>query len=123
MGRPVPGELVKGACSVSGVYELEPLRLSYHQEVLGLDPETVRTMSPLRRLPDRAGPLICAVGSEETAEFLLQQDELVAAWRGRGLAVRVVELPGRHHFSAVDALGDAGQPLFAAACALVRGEP
>ena len=118
----MPADLVKGACTVSGVYELEPLRLSYHQEVLGLDPETVRTMSPLRRLPDGAGPLVCAVGSEETAEFLIQQDELVAAWRGRGLAVRVVELPGRHHFSAVDALGDPRHRLFEAACALVRGE-
>lgn len=118
----VPADLVKGACTVSGVYELEPLRLSYHQEVLGLDPETVRTMSPLRRLPERAGPLVCAVGSEETAEFLIQQDELVAAWRGRGLAVRVVELPGRHHFSAVDALGDAAHPLFEATRALVLGE-
>jgi arylformamidase len=113
--------LVKGACTVSGVYELEPLRLSYHQEVLGLDPETVRTMSPLRHLPDRAGPLVCAVGSEETAEFLIQQGELVAAWRGRGLAVRVVELPGRHHVSAVDALGDPPHPLFEATRALVLG--
>ena len=118
----VPAEVVKGACTVSGVYELEPLRLSYHQEVLGLDAETVRTMSPLRRLPDRAGPLLCAVGSEETAEFLTQQDELVAAWRDRGLAVRVVELPGRHHFSAVDALGDPRHRLFEAARALVLGE-
>ena len=121
-GAAPPANLVKGACSVSGVYELEPLRLSYHQEVLHLDAETVRTMSPLRCLPARAGPLLCAVGSEETAEFLLQQDELIAAWRERGLNARVVELPGRHHFSAVDALGDVGQPLFAAACALVRGE-
>ena len=118
----VPADLVKGVCTVSGVYELEPLRLSYHQEVLGLDPETVRTMSPLRHLPERAGPLLCAVGSEETAEFLIQQDELVAAWRGRGLAVRVIELPGRHHFSAVDALGDPGHPLFEATRALVLGE-
>lgn len=117
----VPADLVKGACTVSGVYELEPLRLSYHQEVLGLDPETVRSMSPLRCLPDRAGPLVCAVGSEETAEFLIQQDELVAAWRDRGLAVRVVALPGRNHFSAVDALGDPRHPLFEAARALVLG--
>ena len=36
----IPADLVKGACSVSGVYDLEPLRLSYHQEILGLDPET-----------------------------------------------------------------------------------
>ena len=86
---------VKGGCSISGVYELEVVRLSFLQEVLNLDPETVRTMSPLRNLPERAGPLICAVGSEETEEFLLQQDEMVAAWRDVGLDVRVVDLPGR----------------------------
>ncbi len=113
---------VKGGCSISGVYELEVMRLSYHQEVLKLDPETVRTMSPLRNPPERAGPLICAVGSEETEEFLRQQDEMVAAWRGRGLDIRVVELPGRNHFSAVDALGDTSHPLFAAVRDLVLGE-
>jgi len=113
---------VKGGCSISGIYELEAVRLSFLQEVLELDPETVRSMSPLRNLPARAGPLICAVGSEETGEFLRQQDEMVAAWRGQGLDARVVDLPGRHHFSAVDALGDTRQPLFAAVRDLVLGE-
>ena len=113
---------VKGGCSISGVYELEVVRLSFLQEVLNLDPETVRTMSPLRNLPERAGPLICAVGSEETEEFLLQQDEMVAAWRDAGLDVRVVDLPGRNHFSAIDALGDTSHPLFAAVRDLVLGE-
>ena len=115
-------EPVKGGCSISGIYELEVMRLSYHQEVLKLDPETVRAMSPLRNLPERAGPLICAVGSEETAEFLRQQDEMVAAWRGQGLDARVVDLPGRNHFSAVDALGDTSHPLFAAVRDLALGE-
>ncbi len=115
-------EPVKGGCSISGVYELEVMRLSYHQEVLNLDSETVRNLSPLRHPPERAGPLICAVGSEETEEFLRQQDEMVAAWRGRGLDIRVVELPGHNHFSAVDALGDTRQPLFAAVRDLALGE-
>ncbi len=115
-------ESVKGGCSISGVYELEVMRLSYHQEVLHLDPETVRTMSPLRNLPERAGPLICAVGSEETEEFLLQQDEMVTAWRGAGLDARVVDLPGRNHFTAVDALGESSHPLFAAVRDLALGE-
>lgn len=115
-------EAVKGGCAISGIYELEVIRLSYHQEILNLDPETVQAMSPLRNLPERAGPLICAVGSEETEEFLRQQDEMVAAWRGHGLDARVVELPGRNHFSAVDALGDTRHPLFAAVRDLVLGE-
>ncbi len=112
---------VKGGCSISGIYELEPLRLSYHQEILGLDQETVQTMSPLRNLPARAGPLICAVGSIETEEFLRQQQELVAAWGSAGLDARVVDLPGRQHFSAVDALGEPDHPLFQAVREMVLG--
>jgi len=112
---------VKGACAVSGIYELEPLRRSYHQEILRLDPATIAAMSPARLLPKTSGPLILAVGAEETAEFLLQQAELAAAWKDRGLPVRVVDLPGRNHFSAADALGMAGHPLFAAVRDMVGG--
>lgn len=105
---------IKGACSISGVYELEPVRRSYHQDVLNLDTATVRAMSPARLVPRRAKPLILAVGADETPEFLRQQDELAAAWRGAGLPVQVVDLPGRQHFSALDALGEIEHPLFAA---------
>lgn len=112
---------VKGACSVSGVYELEPLRRSYHQDILRLDPATVATMSPVRQVPKSSGPLILAVGTEETEEFRLQQAELAAAWTDQGLPVRVVDLPGRNHFSAADALGVAGHPLFAAVRDMVAG--
>jgi arylformamidase len=108
---------------ISGVYELAPLRLSYQQEVLRLGRAEVETLSPLHRIPARAGPLVCAVGAEETPEFLRQQAEFVAAWRAGGLEAHVVELPGRHHFSAVDALGEADHPLFAAARALALGGP
>ncbi len=121
-GGPLPAELVKGACSVSGVYDLEPVRLSYHNAVLGLDEAAVAVCSPARRLPDRAGPLICAVGDQETEEFLRQQAELVAAWRGRGLPAGEVGLLGRQHFSAIDALGEADHPLFAAVRELVLTE-
>jgi arylformamidase len=112
---------VKGACAVSGVYELEPLRRSYHQEILRLDPATVAAMSPVRLVPETSGPLILAVGAEETAEFLLQQAELAAAWTDKGLPVRVIDLSGRNHFSAADALGMAGHPLFAAVRDMVGG--
>ncbi len=117
----LPADLVKGGCSLSGIYDLEPLRLSYHQAVLKLNPETARRMTPLGHLPANAGPLILAVGAEETEEFLRQQDDYAAAWRRAGLALQVVDLPGRNHFSAVDALGETDHPLFAAVSALVLG--
>jgi len=78
-------------------------------------------MSPVRLAPSRAGPLILAVGGDETEEFLHQQAALAAAWRARGLSVRTVDLPGRHHFSSVDALAEAEHPLCAAVRDMARG--
>ncbi len=115
----LPQDVVKGGCAISGIYELEPIRLSYQQEILGLDPDMVARISPMRHPPARAGPLICAVGSEETDEFLAQQREFLEVWRDAGLRARAIDLPGRTHFTAVDALGEANHPLFAAVRDLV----
>jgi arylformamidase len=107
----LPADLVKGACSVSGVYDLEPIRVSYQNPILKLDRVAAVRLSPIRNVPATAGPLLLAVGAEETDEFLRQQKEFAAAWVSRGLACETVPLPGRHHFSAVDALGEPGSPL------------
>ena len=64
-------------------------------------------------------PLILALGSEESEQFHRQQADYLAAWQGAGLAAEVVELGGRNHFTAVDALGEGGHPLFAAVKAQV----
>jgi arylformamidase len=112
--RGLPRDLIKGGLSLSGVYDLEAMRQSYHQAVLRLDADSVARLSPARSLPEDAGPLLAAVGADETEEFRRQQDELLAAWRARGLTAGTVDLPGRHHFDVVDALGEPDHPLFAA---------
>lgn len=116
----LPSDVVKGGVSISGVYDLEPIRLSYHQAVLRLSPEDVETLSPVRVLPRAAGPLVLAVGGDETEEFLLQQREFFTSWRTAGLTAETVDLPGRHHFDAVEALGEPEHPLFTAMCAMIR---
>jgi arylformamidase len=116
----LPGDLLAGGCAISGVYDLEPIRLSYHNKVLHIAPEEVRPWSPLHQLPDRAPPLLMAVGSEETQEFLYQHAEYAAAWEACGLPLGEVDMTGLHHFTAVDALGDRGHPLFAAVRQLLR---
>ena len=115
----LPADLVKGGCCVSGVYDLEPIRLSYHNEILQLDEEAVRDCSPLNCLPRGAAPVICAVGATETDEFLRQQDVYVAARQQHLLHAKVVNLPSLNHFSAIDALGDLDHPLFHATRDLV----
>jgi len=118
----LPADLLAGGCSISGIYDLEPVRLSYHNQLLGIGPEEAGPWSPLLNLPDRAAPLLLAVGSEETGEFLRQQAEYAAAWQGRGLALDEVAMEGLHHFTAVDALGDPTQGLYEAVRQLlIRG--
>ena len=99
------------ACSVSGLYELDPIHFSYQQEVLQLDAAQVAEQSPVRLSPKGAAPLICAVGGDESEVFLDQQAEFAAAW---GDKVEQVPLPGRNHFTAIHALGEADHPLFQA---------
>jgi arylformamidase len=110
----LPGDVVKGALSISGVYDLEPVRLSYHNAVLGLDRADAQALSPLRRIPRDAGPALLSVGGEETDEFRWQQDALEAAWRDAGLRVATVGLPGRGHFDAMDAISEPGHPMLEA---------
>lgn len=122
LGPGLPADLVKGGCSVSGIYDLEPIRLSYQQAVLNIDPDSVTHITPLLNLPAEDVPLILAVGSGETEEFHRQQAAFLAAWRDAGLSAEIVELGGRNHFTAIDALGESDHPLFAAAKAQILTE-
>jgi arylformamidase len=117
-----PGDLVKGCVSVSGIYELEPLRLSYQQPVLQLDPDQVAAASPLRLVPGAAGlpPLLCAVGSAEPEEFRDQQREMLAAYAAAHGIAHEIPLDGRHHFDAVEALAEPDHELFRRTVALAR---
>jgi arylformamidase len=108
-GPPQPA--VTGACAISGLFDLEPIRLSYLNEVLGLDAETARRNSPLYLLSRRGPPLIAAVGGAETNEFRRQTGMLTTAWRARGLPCEELTLPRLHHFDIVQGLGRTDSPL------------
>jgi arylformamidase len=97
----LPADLIKAGCGISGLYDLEPIRLSYLNETLKLTPDQVRRNSPVLQVPARSGPLLLAVGAEEGPEYLRQTRDLARAWRGRGLPCEVLEMPGLHHFSIV----------------------
>jgi arylformamidase len=102
----LPADVVKGGCAVSGLYDLEPIRLCYLNDVLGLTPDDVRRLSPVLVVPERSGPLLLAVGALEGPEYHRQTDELAAAWRHRGLRCDVMDMAGLDHFSIAAQLGD-----------------
>ncbi len=107
----IPDEVIKGVCAVSGVYDLEPLRLTYVNDALGLDEEAAARNSPIRHIPERACPLVLAVGERETREFRRQTFEFAKAWEKAGHRCRLLDVPGVNHFDIILDLGDRSTAL------------
>lgn len=106
----LPARLVAGALSVSGVFELEPLRHApFLAPDLGLSRREAAALSPLH-MPAPAGPLWAVVGGDESEEFLRQNQAIRTAWGAE--AVPVCEaIPGRHHMDILADLADPGARL------------
>src|SRR5215472_43504 len=113
--------LVAGGLAISGLFDLEPIRLCYLNEKLGLDVAEARRNSPVLNLPTRAAKLIIAYGSDELPELKRQSNEFAAAWSGRCLPGEVIEVAGCHHYAVLEQLA---QPdgLLAKALAAVAAD-
>jgi arylformamidase len=96
--------LVAGGLAISGLFDLEPIRLCYLNEKLRLDAEQTRRNSPLLNLPAGAAKLIIAYGSDELPELKRQSREFGAAWSARGLPGKVIEVADCHHYAVLEQL-------------------
>ena len=74
---------VCGGIAISGIYDLEPIRLNYLNEKLGLDAAEAERNSPVRDVPANAGELVVAYGTRELAELCRQSIEYAQAWTKR----------------------------------------
>ena len=107
----MPASPLTAALSVSGLYDLEPLRhVASLQPDLQLTPASVRRLSPAFFPRPKGGKLFAAVGMDESDEFVRQNALIRDVWGPT--AVPVCEtLPGLNHFSAVEGLADARSRL------------
>ena len=95
---------IKGGLAISGIYDLEPIRLNYLNEKLRLDPDEAQRNSPLLHLPVKSGPLLVTVGGDELPELRRQSETYYRRWHEARLPGEFVPLPGRHHYTALEEL-------------------
>ena len=120
LGADLPADLLRKALSISGLYDLEPIRQTPFLQVdLRLTPAQVRQASPVLWPTPKERVLYSVVGGDESAEFLRHKRLIRRAWGAS--AVQVCEaLPGLNHFSVLSALTQPGHRLHTLAAALIR---
>lgn len=100
VGDDLPPNLVPGAMSISGLYDLEPLRHTpFLQSDLQLTPASVKRLSPAF-FPRPRGTLYTVVGLQESEEFLRQNQLIRDQWGPTSVPV-CETIPGRNHFDVV----------------------
>jgi arylformamidase len=110
----LPADTLKGAVLVSGMYDLEPVRLTWRNRYLDLTPETAAALSPINAIRPGGIPLVLAYGEDELDEFKRQTGEMADAWRAAGNPCELLVLAGTDHYAGNFALSDPDGPLLAA---------
>jgi len=102
----LPVQPLAGALSISGLYDLEPLRHTpFLQADLQLTRSAVARLSPAFFPRPKGSRLYTAVGSEESEEFLRQSRLIRDVWGPT--AVPVCEtVPAANHFTVLRSLAD-----------------
>lgn len=107
----LPDDIIKGGISVSGIFDLHPLRYSYLQPKLLLSHETILRQSPYFNIPCTGPSLLLTLGEKETTEFHRQSKEFLHAWQAKGLQGELLVQKAKHHFSAIEDLNDSSSKL------------
>jgi arylformamidase len=105
VGDDLPPRLVPGALSISGLYDLEPIRNTpFLQQDLQLTPQAVKRLSPAF-FPRPRGTLYTVAGINESDEFL-RQNQLIRDQWGPTTVPICETVPGRHHLDVLHDLAD-----------------
>lgn len=111
---PLPQEIrnrIARVVSISGLHDLQPLRLNKMNAVLKLTEEMAAAESTALLTPATRARVTAWVGAGERPEFLRQSAVLVESWSRQGVRADLVVEPDRHHFDVLGGLEDPTHPL------------
>jgi arylformamidase len=110
----LPSDAIKGVISISGMYDLEPVRLSARNAYLHLDDAAVTRLSAMRQIPDTMPPMVIAYGGGEQIEFRRHSTVFAAELRRLGHACQEFDMPGLNHFDMGEQFADPASPAMRA---------
>jgi arylformamidase len=115
----MPLRQVRGGIAISGLFDLEPIRLNYLNEKLRLDLAEAERNSPLLHLPPMAGELIVTYGTSELPELQRQSVEYAQAWVEQSLPGHLLPIEGANHFTILEQLASPSGALTSALLQLI----
>jgi len=109
--RDLPDKVVRGALSVSGLYDLrEIVKVPTVNCDVGLTERTALVVSPALLPPATDAPLYTAVGGDENKGFHVQNAIIADKWKRVHKAD--IACPGDNHFTILERLSEPDSPLF-----------
>jgi arylformamidase len=107
----LPLNIVKSASLFSGLFDLEPVRLSYVNSWARLDADEALAMSPIHWRPSSREGILFAYAPSDTDEFKRQSEHYKCVCVTAGCEVALMEVPGTNHFDIVLQLCDPTAPV------------
>ncbi len=102
---------IKAICSLSGIFDLKPIKESYLNEVLQLDQSDVEKYSVTNKgLSVIKCPILLSVGASETNFFIEQSKDLYTKNRTL-IPLHYFEYKGLNHYEIVHRLGQGESPI------------
>ncbi len=102
----LPADIIKGGLCCSGMFDLEPVRLSARGNYIRFSDEMEDAFSPIRHLDHLHAPVIVAYGSYETPEFIRQSQEFAKAIADAGKRVQLIVAENYNHFEVIETLAN-----------------
>jgi arylformamidase len=99
-------DIIKGGLCISGMYDLEPVRLSARSSYVNFTDEMEDALSSQRHLDRLHAPLIVAYGTLESPEFQRQARDFAAAVQAAGKPVQLLVAEEFNHFEILETLAN-----------------
>ena len=116
----LPGDIIKTALLCSGMYDMEPVRLSARSSYVRFTDESEQVLSAMRHLERITMPTTVAFGSLETPEFQRQSRAFAEALSHKNRPVDLLIGDGLNHFEILETMAEPVGLLGGAALKLMK---